>query len=172
VAASLPDGAVLVEEAITTGLLLREELRLSEPGSFHHTVGGGLGWGIGAAVGVALARPDRPVVAALGDGCALFGLHGLWAAANQSTATTFVVFSNGEYRTLKQTLTKMRGGRSGDFPGMDITGPTTDWPALSGALGVPGVRVGSATELAATLRARTAGDGPLLIEVPVTPFAG
>lgn len=172
VAASLPEGAVVIEEAITTGLLLREELRLSEPGSFHHTVGGGLGWGIGAAVGVALARPDRPVVAALGDGCALFGVHGLWTAANQGTATTFVVFANGEYRTLKQTLTRMRGGRSGGFPGMDLVAPTADWPALAGSLGVPGVRVGSADELAERLAARTAGEGPLLLEVPVTAFAG
>ena len=60
VAAKLPVGGLVVEEAITMGLLLREHLRLREPGSFHHTVGGGLGWGAGAAIGVALARPRPP----------------------------------------------------------------------------------------------------------------
>jgi benzoylformate decarboxylase len=169
VAAHLPPGAIVVEEAITVGLLLRQAWRLREPDSFHHTVGGGLGWGIGAAVGVSLGRPDRPVVAALGDGCALFGVHGLWAAANQHRPVTFVVFGNGEYRTLKQTLTRMRGD-AGPFVGMDLTAPPVDWPALSGALGVPAVRIGGSDELAALLAARTAHDGPLLVEVPTAPF--
>lgn len=169
-AESLPAGAILVEEAITTGLLLRRTLRLAEPGSFHHTVGGGLGWGIGAAVGVALGRPDRPVVAALGDGCALFGLHGLWTAARLGTPTTFVVFVNSEYRTLKQTTTGLRAGREGGFPGMDLAPPSTDWPALSGALGVPGVRIDTCAELGELVAGQSIDNGPLLVEVPVQAF--
>ncbi|RLV47693.1 thiamine pyrophosphate-binding protein [Nocardioides mangrovicus] len=171
-AAGLPEGAVLVEESITTGLLLRERLRLREPGSFQHTVGGGLGWGIGAAVGVALGRPDRPVVAALGDGCAMFGLQGLWTAAREGTSTTFVVFANGEYRTLKQTLTTMRGGEQEKFVGMDLEPPRVAWTDLSAALGVPGVVAESTDHLTALVGRAGHGDGPLLIEVPVTPYEG
>lgn len=171
VAGSLPAGAVVVEEAITTGLLVRERLRLSEPGSYHHAVGGGLGWGIGAAVGVALGRPDRPVVSLLGDGCALFGLHALWSAARLGTATTFVVFDNGEYRTLKQTTTGLRKGRPGNFPGMDLANPPVRWPELSASLGVPGLRIGSSAELAEVLSSRSSENGPLLVQVPVTSFA-
>lgn len=167
---ALPPRAVLVEEAITVGLLLRERLRLSEPDSFQHTVGGGLGWGIGAAVGISLARPDRPVLAALGDGCALFGVHGLWTAAREQRPVTFVVFANGEYRTLKQTLTRVRDGAPGSFPGMDLRRPGVAWPELSAALGVPGVRVTGADELATVLAGRADADGPLLVEVPVAPF--
>jgi benzoylformate decarboxylase len=162
--------AIVVEEAITAGLLLREELRLDEPGSFHHTVGGGLGWGIGAAVGLSLSRPDRRVVAALGDGCALFGVQGLWSAAHQAVPVTFVVFANGEYRTLKQTLTGMRGERT-DFVGMDLTRPTVNWPDLARSLGVPGVRAGSADHLAELLQSKGIDDGPLLVEVPIRSFA-
>ena len=172
VAANLPPGTVLVEESITVGLLLREHLQLDEPGSFQHTVGGGLGWGIGAAVGTALARPDRCVVAALGDGCALFGLQGLWTAARERVPVTFVVFANGEYRTLKQTLTKLRDDRLDDFVGMDLGAPAVDWPALSGALGVPGVRVTDDQHLAQLLRRRGPQDGPLLVEVPTRGFGG
>ena len=170
VAAHLPDGAVLVEEAITTGLLLREHLTLSEPGSFQHTVGGGLGWGIGAAVGTALGRPGRRVVAALGDGCAMFGLQGLWTAAQEQVPVTFVVFSNGEYRTLKQTLSRMRGGRTAGFVGMDFADPGVDWPGLAEGFGVRGLRVSSAEELAEVLESETADDPPLLVEVPIEPF--
>jgi benzoylformate decarboxylase len=170
VAARLPDGAVLVEEAITTGLLLREHLTLSEPGSFQHTVGGGLGWGIGAAVGVALGRPGRRVVAALGDGCAMFGLQGLWTAARLRVPVTFVVFANGEYRTLKQTLSRMRDQDSAGFVGMDLDQPGIDWPALAESFGVTGARVRDADDLAHRLSSATADDPPLLLEVPIEPF--
>ena len=171
VAANLPVGGLVVEEAITMGLLLREHLRLREPGSFHHTVGGGLGWGAGAAIGVALARPDRRTVALLGDGCAMFGVQALWTAARERVPVTFVVFANGEYRTLKQTLTRMRSGAGGDFPGMDLTRPTVDWPALSRSLGVPGVRAAGVTHLADLVSGRPGDDGPLLVEVPIRSFA-
>ncbi|HEX7738463.1 MAG TPA: thiamine pyrophosphate-binding protein [Marmoricola sp.] len=170
IADHLPAGAVVVEEAITTGLLLRDRLRLNEPGSFQHTVGGGLGWGAGAAVGVALGRPGRRVVAALGDGCTLFGLQALWSAAREGVAVTYLVFNNGEYRTLKQTLAHM-GGRPLDNPvGMDLEPPHIDWPALAGGLGVRGVRAEGAAHLAELLGAYGPGDGPVLIEVPITSF--
>jgi benzoylformate decarboxylase len=172
VAAHLPSGAVLVEEAITTGLLLREHLTLSEPDSFHHTVGGGLGWGIGAAVGVAMGRPGHPVVAALGDGCAMFGVQGLWTAAREQLPITFVVFDNGEYRTLKQTLGKMRDGRVDNFVGMDLGQPDIDWPGLADAFGVPGVRITGAEHLAELLAGATADQGPRLVQVPLQPFGG
>jgi benzoylformate decarboxylase len=171
VAANLPAGAVVVEEAITTGLLLREHLRLAEPGSFHHTVGGGLGWGAGAAIGVALGRPGRRVVAALGDGCTLFGVQALWTAAREHVPVTFVVFANQEYRTLKQTLTRMRDGRVEPFVGMDLGAPAVDWPTLAHALGVPGVRAADVDELADLVASGGPGDGPLLVDVPIRTFA-
>lgn len=170
VAAHLPRSAVLVEEAITTGLLLREHLTLSEPGSFQHTVGGGLGWGIGAAVGTSLGRPGRRVVAALGDGCAMFGVQGLWTAARERVPVTFVVFSNGEYRTLKQTLARMRGTRVDGFVGMDLDRPQVSWPSLASSFGVPGVRVKDTDQLAMLLEGGSPDDPPLLVEVPVEPF--
>jgi benzoylformate decarboxylase len=169
VAGSLPTGTVLVEESITTGLLLRERLRLTDPGTFEHTVGGGLGWGIGAAVGLALGHPGRRVVAALGDGCALFGLQGLWTAGHEQVPTTFVVFANGEYRTLKQTLTSMREGRELGFVGMDLD--RVDWPQLSASLGVPGVTASDSGHLARLLTGHGPDDGPLLVEVPIQGFS-
>jgi benzoylformate decarboxylase len=88
-AAALPEDAVLVEEAITVGVHLRRVLRRDTPGGYVHTVGGGLGWGIGAAVGHRLGAPDRPVVAVLGDGSAMFGLQGLWTSSwSWPTAST------------------------------------------------------------------------------------
>ncbi|WP_405650117.1 thiamine pyrophosphate-binding protein [Streptomyces sp. NBC_00019] len=163
VARGLPPGAAIVEEAITVGLLLRRLVRLDRPGSYTHTVGGGLGWGIGAAVGRALAEPGRPVVAVLGDGCALFGLQGLWSAARQSSPVLFVVMNNGVYRTLQDTYEAMGG--PGLCPGTEI-GPL-DFTRAAAFFGVEAVRAESAKHLRELVAGAGKLKGPLLVDVPL-----
>jgi len=162
-ARGLPADAVVVEEAITVGLLLRRLLRLDRPGSYTHAVGGGLGWGIGAAVGRSLAEPGRPVVSVLGDGCALFGLQGLWSAARQQVPVLFVVMGNGSYRTLQDTYGAM-GGR-GVCPGTELG--ALDFTQAARFFGVDAVRADSADHL----RELVAGAGeltrPTLVDVPL-----
>ena len=170
VADGLPDDAVLVEEAITTGVLLRRLLRLDRPRSLVHTVGGGLGSGIGMAVGTALGRPGTPVVAVLGDGCTVFGLQGLWNAARHDVPVTFVVMNNGEYRTLKETLDGW-GGRSaatGRYLGLDLAPPRLDFTAAATFFGVPALRVDHRDELVDVLAKSAHRTGPLLVDVPIS----
>lgn len=169
-AAGLPSGAVVVEEAITTGMKLRSVLRLDEPGSFVHTVGGGLGWGVGAAVGTRMGRPDRPVVAALGDGCAMFGLQGLWSAARYRTPVLFVVFDNREYRTLKDTLDHgaSRSAATGRYVGLDLDPPVVDWAAAAATFEVPSVQVSNTDQLRDVVAGAAGLTGPLLAHVPIT----
>ncbi|WP_242887935.1 thiamine pyrophosphate-binding protein [Actinomadura litoris] len=170
VAAGLPADAVVVEEAITTGLRLRAVLRQDRPGSYVHTVGGGLGWGIGAAVGTRLADPDRPVVAVLGDGCAMFGLQGLWSAARYEVPVAFVVMNNGEYRTLKDTLDQSGGASAehGRYVGMDLTGPALDWQAAGRLFDIDTVRPESADALRDAVASVKDLTRPLLIEARIT----
>ncbi|MPZ84593.1 MAG: thiamine pyrophosphate-binding protein [Actinophytocola sp.] len=169
---ALPADAVVVDEAITIGVLLRPLLRLDRPDSFVHTVGGGLGWGIGAAIGTRLGQ-GRPVVAVLGDGCAMFGLQGLWSAARYRVPVTFLVMSNGEYRTLKETLAE--SGGHGPHPGLDLALPGADrldWPAAAGFFGVAATRVASAAELRAVVAGAADLDAPLLVDVPIVSRRG
>ncbi|MES5818092.1 thiamine pyrophosphate-binding protein [Streptomyces sp. RG80] len=165
VARGLPPGAAVVEEAITVGLLLRRLVRLDSPGSYTHTVGGGLGWGIGAAVGRALAEPGRPVVAVLGDGSALFGLQGLWSAARQSAPVLFVVMGNGAYRTLQDAYEAMGG--QGPCPGSDLG--SLDFTRAAGFFGVDAVRAESAQHLRELVAGAGELTGPLLVDVPIRP---
>ncbi|MDX2811420.1 thiamine pyrophosphate-binding protein [Streptomyces sp. PA03-5A] len=164
-ATALPEEAVLVEESITVGVHLRGVLRRDRPGGFVHTVGGGLGWGIGAAVGHRLGAPGRPVVAVLGDGCAMFGLQGLWSAAHHRVPVLFVVMANGEYRTLKDTLDTRGGSPSVPHPGLDLG--ELDWRLAARFFGIPAVRADGTEELARTVAAVGGLDGPLLVEVPL-----
>ncbi|WP_329297140.1 thiamine pyrophosphate-binding protein [Streptomyces sp. NBC_00659] len=169
VAAGLPEDAVVVEEAITTGIRLRQVLSLDRPGSYVHTVGGGLGWGIGAAVGRRLGGPDRPVVAVLGDGCTMFGLQGLWSAARYEVPVTFVVMNNGEYRTLKETLDSWdsRSTRRGRYVGLDLSPDRLDFTRAAEFFGIEAVRATGADHLAETVAKSACSDAPLLIDVPV-----
>ncbi|HKS98965.1 MAG TPA: thiamine pyrophosphate-binding protein [Rugosimonospora sp.] len=169
IASALPADAVVVEEAITGGLLLRQVLRQDWPDSYVHTVGGGLGWGIGAAIGTQLGNPDRPVVAVLGDGSAAFGLQALWTAAHERVPVTFVVLANNEYRTLKDTLDrgKSRSTVEGRYVGLDLSDPCLDWAAAGRAFGVPVAQPGSCAELRELVGDCAALDEPLLVPVPI-----
>ncbi|MEU1195214.1 thiamine pyrophosphate-binding protein [Streptomyces sp. NPDC005813] len=163
VADGLPPHAAVVEEAITVGLLLRRLVRLDRPGSYLHTVGGGLGWGIGAAVGRALAEPGRPVVAVLGDGCTLFGLQGLWSAARCAVPVLFVVMGNGAYRTLQDTYRAMGG--QGPCPGTELG--DLDFTQAARFFGVDAVRAASAGHLRELVAAAGETSRPLLVDVPL-----
>ncbi len=170
VVSGLPADAVVVEEAITSGVLLRRLLRQSRPKSYVHTVGGGLGWGIGAAIGSRLGDPTRPVVAVLGDGCTMFGLQGLWTAARYQVPVTFVVINNGEYRTLKETLDSWdsHSTRTGRYLGLDLAPPRLDFTRAAEFFGIEAIRVADADQLAEVVAKAAVSAAPLLIDVPVT----
>src|SRR5262249_55680691 len=76
-----PDDGIVVLESPSSTLSLRNQLRLSRPGSYYFGAGGGLGFGLAAAIGVQLAQPDRPVVCVLGEGSAQYAVTGFWTAA-------------------------------------------------------------------------------------------
>ncbi|HUQ60129.1 thiamine pyrophosphate-binding protein [Lentzea sp.] len=170
IAAGFTEDTVVVEEAITSGVLLRSVLSLDLPGSLVHTVGGGLGSGIGAAVGTRLADPHRPVVAVLGDGCTMFGLQGLWSAAHYEVPVTFVVMNNGEYRTLKETLDRWdaRASRRAGYPGFSLGPPALDFTRAASFFGIDAVRPGSLGELTTLVAESLTNPKPLLVDVPIT----
>jgi benzoylformate decarboxylase len=172
IAAGLPADAVVVEEAITTGVLLRDVLRLDRPGALVHTVGGGLGNGIGMAVGHRMGAPDHPTIAVLGDGCAMFGLQGLWTAARYRVPVTFLVMNNGEYRTLKQTLDSWGSASSatGRYVGLDIG--HLDFTHAAEFFGIDTVRATDTDHLREIVAKSAIADGPLLVDVPITGHAG
>ena len=95
------------------------------PGNrFSHlsAAGGGLGFGLPAAVGAQLAAPERPVVALMGDGSMHYAITALWTAAHYKIPLTVVVASNAEYGVLKEfgKLEHTRGVPGLDLPGLDI----------------------------------------------------
>ena len=104
-----PDDGIVVLESPSSTLALRNQLRLSRPGCYYFGAGGGLGFGLAAAVGVQLAQPDRPVVCVLGEGSAQYAIQALWTAVAYDVPVTFLVLRNDEYAILKW-FARARGG--------------------------------------------------------------
>ncbi len=169
VASSLPADAVVVEEAISSGEGLRDLLRCQDPQSFFGLRGGGIGWGLPAALGVKLALPHRPVVALVGDGSAMYTYQALWTAAREGLAVVIIIINNQSYRILKQRTYALKGFSAQDdvYVGMDLDRPPIDFVGLARALGVPGERVAKAADIAPALARGLAAGGPYLLTVDV-----
>jgi benzoylformate decarboxylase len=163
----LPNDAVVIEETLSSSPGIRSLIRSDDPQSFFGLRGGGIGWGLPAAIGAKLALPHRPVVALIGDGSAMYTIQALWTAAHYRIPVVFVILNNTSYRILKQRLHALRGHAEqvDAYVGMELVDPAIDFVGLARSLGVAAERartVGEATDLVAKgLKA----DAPLLIDV-------
>ena len=160
IAALRPPGSIIVEEAPSSRGPMHDHLPILERDTFYTCASGGLGHGLPAAVGVALARPDSRVIAVLGDGSSLYSIQGLWSAAQLGLAVTFVIIKNGRYEALHEF------GRHFDLqylPGTQL--PALDFCGLAQAQGVQAVRVDKTSKLDAALTAAFRSDKPMLVEV-------
>lgn len=167
----LPPDIAIIEEAVTTTNMVFERLGAlkNTTGYFGHR-GWTLGWGLGCAIGVKLAWPQRPVLAMLGEGATLYGLQGLWTAAHYRIPVTFVVCNNAQYEILKigSRAMQLPAAQEGRFQSMDLVGPEIDIVGLARSLGVEAHRITEPDELAQRVRASFSGDGPLLLDVPIS----
>ena len=161
------EDVVLVEECPSNQVELTYRIPARRPLGFVSAAMGGLGWGLSAAIGLRMALPSRPVVAVLGDGSTLFGLHGLWSAARYDAGVLFVVLKNGGYRIMDGLAA--RAGGAGPWPSFD----EVDLAALATALGCEARRIADGDALEAELDDAVPGlrdrTSPLLLEVEVEP---
>jgi benzoylformate decarboxylase len=173
VCSRLPEDGVLVDESVTASPFTRALHPGRDPLSFLWCGAGALGWGLGAAVGVKLARPERPVVALVGDGSTMYAPQALWTAARHGVPVVAVVLDNREYRILKHGLDRMEGAsaRTGRYVGLDVGEPDLDFVALARSLGVAGRRVEGADELADAVGEALAAGEPRLVHVRISGHA-
>ncbi|HTZ85870.1 MAG TPA: benzoylformate decarboxylase [Solirubrobacteraceae bacterium] len=163
------DGVIVLESPSSTAAL-RNQLRLSQPGSYYFSASGGLGFGLAAAVGVQLAQPERQVVCVLGEGSAQYAITGFWSAAAYNVPVKFLVLRNREYSILKwfAMLEEVSGAPALDLPALDVA-------ATAESYGVPSRTIAAAEreaagdELHAALTDALAAEGPRLVQIDVAP---
>jgi benzoylformate decarboxylase len=164
IAERIPREAIVLEESPSSRPELLARLPARAPLGSLSPAMGGLGFALPAAIGLRMARPDRPVVAIVGDGSSLYSIQALWSAAQYRAGALFVILANGGYAIMDR-LAEQVGGTS-PWPGfaVDVTG-------LARAFGCPARKVSEHGELLETLDEVLPGlarrDEPLLLEVAV-----
>ncbi|MQA74427.1 MAG: benzoylformate decarboxylase [Solirubrobacterales bacterium] len=161
----LPPDAVVVEEAPSNRPELLERLPARRPLGFLGAAMGGLGFGMPAAIGARMALPERPVVAVIGDGSAMYAIQSLWSAQRYEAGVLFVVLANGGYRVMD-----LLAGAQGEAAPWPAFG-SVEIAAIARGLGCAAVRLEGHDELLAALDEATADltarAEPLLLEVVV-----
>uniref|UniRef100_UPI002FC787B8 acetolactate synthase large subunit n=1 Tax=Ramlibacter sp. TaxID=1917967 RepID=UPI002FC787B8 len=165
----LPPDAIVVDEAQTSGTMLP----LFTAGAPRHDVlaltGGAIGQALPAAVGAAIACPDRPVLALVGDGSAMYTFQALWTLARERLNVVAIVFNNRSYGILNVELERVGAEKAGPRAKaqLDLASPGLDFVQLAQGLGVPAVRASTAEDFTAALERALATPGPHLIEAVV-----
>lgn len=163
----LPEGAIVSDEAATSGIGSQIATATAKPHDHLSLAGGAIGQGLPVATGAAVACPDRKVVCLHGDGGAMYTLQSLWTQAREKLDVVNVIFANQSYAILNIEL--MRVGAENPGPKalsmLDLHNPSLNWVNLANGMGVEAVRVETAEEFADAFASAVKAKGPRLIEV-------
>jgi len=170
----LDEDAIIVEEVGTEEWILRSfPFADGKKTKIGRTLGRSLCWGMGASIGVKLARPNQQVVSLQGDGGFLFGQSdSLWAMSRYDVPIITIVCNNRSYDEPRNNIL-MKGGRSRQEHKDMICylgSPDVEFTHLAAAYGIRGERVGHPAELKPALQraiAATRGGRPYLLDVLV-----
>ena len=152
---TMPADTVYIDETILHRPQILRRIERSNPQSYLRPAGG-LGQGLGTALGVKLASPDRPVVALMGDGSFLYNpiTQALGVARESNLPIMIVVFNNTSYAAMKRLHLSFYpdgdASKSGIFHGVNIPGP--DYQDLASPFGGHGERVEDPKRLAGAIK--------------------
>lgn len=171
IAAALPGNAAVVDELASFYGQLPKVIGFREPGSYFTCVDS-LGWGVPAALGVAMGCPDKAIVALLGDGGAMFCIQALWSAARYQVPIVFVVFNNGGFGSMRGLF-----GYYGQAVGAPMDGADCavydigelSFAALAEGFGLIARRISDAAAIKPALEEMIGLRKPTLIELMVSP---
>jgi acetolactate synthase-1/2/3 large subunit len=169
IGAILPHGAIVSDEAVTSGLTLPVNTAGAPRHDWLTLTGGAIGQGLPAAVGAAIACPDRPVFALEAEGSGMYTVQSLWTMAREQLNITVVIFNNRSYGILNLELARVGADGAGTRAKaqLDLSDPDLDVANIASGFGVPSERVDDGAGLIRALDRAVAEPGPHLIEVPV-----
>ena len=166
----MPEHCIVVDEAITSGLMLGVMTAGAPRHDLITLTGGAIGQGLPSAVGAAIACPERPVIALVGDGSAMYTIQALWTMARERLNVTSIIFNNASYSVLNVELERV-GAESAVGPKarsqLDLQGPQLNFAQLAQGMGVHAVRTDGAEAFCQALEYALSHPGPHLIEAMV-----
>ncbi|HEV7820027.1 MAG TPA: thiamine pyrophosphate-dependent enzyme, partial [Burkholderiales bacterium] len=165
--AAIPDNAIVIDEAVTSGRAFSGATMGARPHDWLNIMGGSIGWGLAAAVGAAIASPERKVIVLEGDGSAMYTQQALWTMARENLDVTIVIFANRAYKILLGELANVGAAAPGrnatDMLTLDR--PDIDWVSIAKGYGVEAGRATTLDELAVQFKRGVNLPGPYLVEL-------
>lgn len=169
----LPADAVLVDESVLSKGMVQAHLMRGNARRYFGTSGGGLGWGLPAAMGVQLGMPEQRVVAFVGDGGALFNIQSLWTAAHLRLPLVMVVLNNAGYMAVRRGLGQFDKAavQTDRYPGAFIHDPAVDLCQLARGFGVQAAVVNRLEALEGAVQWAFERNAPVVLDVHVASSA-
>jgi acetolactate synthase-1/2/3 large subunit len=169
VAALMPEDTIISDEGNTSSLFAPGLTAGAPAHDWLCLTGGAIGQGLPAALGAAVACPDRQVIALQADGSAMYTLQAWWTMARENTNVVSIVFNNASYAVLNMELARVGASATGEKAKemLDLSGPGLDFVALATGMGLPASRATTSEEFVDALRTALATDGPSVIEAIV-----
>jgi acetolactate synthase-1/2/3 large subunit len=171
IGATLPEGAILSDEALTSALTLPASTAGAPRHDWLTLTGGAIGQGLPVALGAAVACPDRPVIALEADGSSMYTFQSLWTMAREQLNVTVVIFNNRAYAILNNEFARIGVREAGPRAKaqLDLSTPDVDFVELGTGLGISSRRAETAEQLTDALDQVIAEPGPHLIEAVIPP---
>ena len=165
--ALLPEGAIICDESLTTGMSFFPMTYAAAPHDWLQLTGGAIGEGMPLATGAAVACPGRKVISLQADGSGMYTLQSLWTQAREGLNVLTLIWANRAYAILRHELANVGANNPGPkaLDMLSLGNPDLDWVSLAKGMGVGGTRVETVDELVRAFRAGIAVTGPFLIEV-------
>jgi acetolactate synthase I/II/III large subunit len=169
VGALLPEGAVLVDESVSSARFTGPLTASSRPHDLLQLTGGAIGIGPPLALGAAIAVPDRKVINLQADGSAMYTLQALWSQARAEANVLTIIWANRAYAILTGELMAVGATNPGRkaLDMLSLENPALDWVSLAKGMGVPAIRADTAEAFISALQSGLAEPGPFLIEAVV-----
>jgi len=154
------DDILLLQDAPSFAAWTHRHLRLTRPGTLYASAGGAMAWGLPAAMGLALGRPDRRVVSVSGDGSFWMVAQDFETCVREDIRLVNIVMNNYSYGNTRDRQRATFGAR---YLGVFYDNP--DFAEFARSLGGFGVRVEKDADLAVAVAEALAQDRPAIIDV-------
>lgn len=164
VAQVMPPDAIIVEEAPSHENAMHSYLPIRNSNSFYTMASGGLGYGLPASVGIALANPRRRVICLIGDGSSMYSVQALWTAVQHRLPMTIIVLNNAGYAALKKFghMLGVDNFSGNDLPGINIA-------SIARGYGCTALRIEKSAGFLEVLRDAFMTPGPILLDICIDP---
>jgi acetolactate synthase-1/2/3 large subunit len=167
IARAIPEDGIIVDESVTTGRAFFPVTIGAPKHTWLNNCGGSIGYGMPAAIGAAIACPNRKVMALTGDGSAMYTVQSLWTMARENLDITILIFANRSYQILRGELTNVGVGNPGPraIDMLSLDRPALDWVQMAQSMGVEATRVDDCDGLEDAIETGLSIPSPYLIQV-------